>query len=307
MKIRVIVNPKAGAGSAGRKVPELTQAFRSRGVASEVEETRMPGDATGLSRKARIDGVDLIAVVGGDGTLNEVSRAYVDDSGTPVEGPPIGVIPAGTGGDFRKSFDVGKELDAAVERMLGAAPRPLDLGVLELTSDDGAPVRTTFVNVASFGLSGRVDRLVNESPKWMGGRIAFFVGSLRALGTYRNAPVRIRVDGKPWHEGRVQLGAIANGRFFGGGMEIAPRADPTDGLFDVVVLGDLTVAASLRMTPAVYNGTVLEQPGVSSTRATIVEAEPLGPAPVYIDCDGETPGKLPLRATIAKGAMRIRA
>jgi YegS/Rv2252/BmrU family lipid kinase len=307
MKIRVIVNPKAGAGSAGRKVPELTQAFHARGVICEVEETRSPGDATGLSRKARADGVDLIAVVGGDGTLNEVSRAYVDDAGTPVEGPPVGVIPAGTGGDFRKSFDVGKELDAAVERMLGAAPRPLDHGVLELTSDDGAPVRTTFVNVASFGLSGRVDRLVNESPKWMGGRIAFFVGSLRALGTYRNAPVRIHVDGKPWHEGRLQLGAIANGRFFGGGMEIAPRADPTDGLFDVVVLGDLTMAASLRMTPAVYNGTVLEQPGVSSTRATTVEAEPLGTAPVYIDCDGETPGKLPLRATIAKGAMRIRA
>src|SRR5947207_5425208 len=75
MKIRVIVNPKAGAGSAGRKVPELTQAFRARGVTYEVEETRMPGDATGLSRKARVDGVDLIAVVGGDGTLNEVSRA----------------------------------------------------------------------------------------------------------------------------------------------------------------------------------------------------------------------------------------
>jgi diacylglycerol kinase (ATP) len=307
MKIRVIVNPKAGAGSAGRKIPELIRAFGARGLTYDVVETRMAGDATRLARLARTDGVELLAVVGGDGTLNEVSRGYIDDSGSPVEGPPLGVIPAGTGGDFRKSFDVGKEVAESVERMLTAAPRPLDLGVLELTSDSGAPVRTTFVNIASFGLSGRVDRLVNDSPKWMGGQVAFFVGSLRALGTYRNAPVTIRVDGRPWHEGRVIVGAIANGRFFGGGMEIAPRADPADGLFDVVVIGDLTVAASLRLTPAIYKGTLLEQPGISSTRATTVEAEPIGNTDVFIDCDGETPGKLPLRARIAKGALRIRA
>jgi YegS/Rv2252/BmrU family lipid kinase len=307
MKIRVIVNPKAGAGAAGQKIPELKRAFVARGADCDVHETMAPGDATRLSALARTDGVQLLVVVGGDGTLNEVSRAYIDGSGSPIEGPPLGVVPAGTGGDFRRSFDLGKSVDEAVARILGSEPRPLDLGVLELTGDDGRPTRTTFVNIASFGVSGRIDRLVNESPKWMGGRIAFAIGTLRAMSTYKNAPVSIRVDGNPWHEGRVVVTAIANGRYFGGGMHIAPRADPTDGLLDVVVMGDMPFAESLRLGPAVYKGTHLDEARVSSTRGTIVEAEPLGPSPVYVDSDGETPGRLPLKARIAKGALRIRA
>ena len=307
MKIRVIVNPKAGAGTAGNKVPELTRAFAARGERCEIVQTSRAGDAVLLSRQARSDGVELLVVVGGDGTLNEVSRAYVDASGSPLQGPHLGVIPAGTGGDFRKSFDLGKGITEAVARILDSPPRPLDLGILELTGDDGSPVVTTFANIASFGISGRIDRLVNDSPKWMGGRLSFFVGTLRAMSTYRNAPVVVRVDGEPWYEGRVRVVAIANGRYFGGGMHIAPRADPSDGLFDVVVLGDMQFAESLRLTPDIYKGTHLSEPRVLSTRGSVVEGEASGSTPVYVDADGETPGRLPLKARIAKGALRIRA
>jgi YegS/Rv2252/BmrU family lipid kinase len=306
MKIRVIVNPKAGAGAAGQKIPDIKRVFATRNVECEVRETRGAGDAIRLSREARTDGVPLLVVVGGDGTLNEVSQAYVDEEGNPLEGPPLGIIPAGTGGDFRKSFDLGMGVDEAIGRIVDSAPRPLDLGIVDLTGDDGRPVRTAFVNIASFGISGRVDRLVNQSPKWMGGRLAFAIGSLRAMATYRNAPVVVRVDGAPWHEGRVVLVAIANGRFFGGGMQIAPRADPSDGLFDVVVMGDMPFAESLRMQPALYKGTHLGEARVSSTRGSVVEADARGSEPVYIDSDGETPGRLPLRARIVKGALRLQ-
>ncbi|HVW28968.1 MAG TPA: diacylglycerol kinase family protein [Polyangiaceae bacterium] len=306
MKIRVIVNPKAGAGSAGRKAPVVQKAFEARGETCEIVYTRAALDAVRLSREARADGVELLAVMGGDGTMNEVSRAYLDESGAPLEGPHLGVIPAGTGGDFRKSFGVDGGLEAAVARMLDSPPRPLDLGILELVGDDGGPVVTSFVNIASFGMSGRIDRLVNEGPKWMGGRLAFFIGTLRAMSTYRNAPVSVRVDGDPWFEGRVQVVAIANGRYFGGGMHIAPRADPSDGLFDVVATGDLAFAESLRLGTHIYKGTHLGQPHVESTRGSVVEADALGETPVFIDADGETPGRLPLRARVARGALRIR-
>lgn len=306
MKIRVIVNPKAGAGAAGRKIPHIKRALLASGAPHEVVETLAPGDATALARKAADDGVDVIAVVGGDGTLNEVSQAYLGVAGELVPGPALGLIPAGTGGDFRRVFDVSKDVEAAVRRMLDSEPRAVDLGVLELTADGGERTRRAFVNIASFGVSGRIDRLVNQGPKWIGGGAAFAIGTVRAMATYHNAAVSIRVDGKPWYEGRVVVVAIANGRYFGGGMQVAPRADPTDGALDVVVLGDLSFLESARVGRRLYSGEHLGAPGVHWTRGTRVEAAGLGGEPVYIDTDGETPGRLPLTATILPGALRMR-
>jgi diacylglycerol kinase (ATP) len=306
MKIRVIVNPKAGAGAAERKIPAVVRALRNASVIHDVAETRAPGDATELARRARLDGVDIIAVIGGDGTLNEVGQAYLDAEGEPVPGPALGLIPAGTGGDFRRALALDKDPEAAVRRLLSGRSRPLDLGVVDLTGERGEPVRRAFVNIASFGVSGRIDRLVNRSPKWMGGRVAFAIGTVRAMSTYRNALVSIQVDGKPFYEGRVVVVAIANGRFFGGGMQVAPKADIGDGLFDIVVIGDKTFAESLRGSSALYAGKHLDTPKVEWIRGSRVEATPLEAEPVYIDTDGETPGRLPLRARVLPGALEFR-
>jgi diacylglycerol kinase (ATP) len=306
MKIRVIVNPKAGAGAAQRKIPQVVRALRAASVTHDVAETRAPGDATELARRARTDGVDVIAVIGGDGTLNEVAQAYLDGNGEVVPGPALGLIPAGTGGDFRRALALAENPEAAVRLLLSGRSRPLDLGVVDLTGDAGEKVRRAFVNIASFGVSGRIDRLVNRSPKWMGGRVAFAIGTVRAMSTYRNAPVSIRVDGKAFYEGRVVVVAIANGRFFGGGMHVAPRADVGDGLFDVVVIGDKTFAESLRDSAALYAGKHLDTPKVTWIRGTHVEATPLETNPVYIDTDGEAPGRLPLRAHVLPGALEFR-
>jgi diacylglycerol kinase (ATP) len=307
MKIRVIVNPKAGAGSAGRKVSQIRRTLAAAEMPHEIALTEAAGDATRLARDALRDGVHTIAVVGGDGTLNEVCQAYLDDDGNPLKGPALAVIPAGTGGDFRRTLELGKDAHLAVRTFLEREPRPIDLGVVEVTGDKGEPVRRAFVNIASFGVSGKIDRLVNETPKWMGGRAAFALGSLRAMSTYRNAPVSIRVDGSEWYEGRMVVTAIANGRYFGGGMQIAPNANPRDGLFDVVVLGDMNFAEALRIGPALYTGKHLGAAHVRETRGTTVEALPLGSSVVYVDTDGETPGRLPLKAWLIKDALSVRA
>jgi diacylglycerol kinase family enzyme len=140
----------------------------------------------------------------------------------------------------------------------------------------------------------------------MGGRAAFFIGSLRAMATYENAPVAVTLDGEKWFEGRVVNVAVANGQYFGGGMRIAPEADPSDGRFDVVAIGDLTLGESLGLSKRLYSGKHLGMPKVRHERASRVEARPLGTRPVLIDLDGEAPGRLPLRARIAAGALRLR-
>jgi len=308
MKLRVISNPSAGSGSAVRRLPTLKRLLEDREIQAEFVETAAPGDATRLVHEARADGVECLAVMGGDGTLNEVSQGYLDADGQPLPGPDLALIPSGTGGDFRKTYGLGATLEEAVERLATAKPRPLDLGLLEVTAHSGQTIRRAFLNITSFGLGGLTDRLVNAGPKWIGGRAAFFVGSLRAWLSYTNAPVRVRVDGEILLEAPIVNVAIANGQYFGGGMKIAPDAVPDDGLFDIVAMHDMTRAQGVALAPRIYQGTHLGQPGVRFARGSSISAESLVPrAEVLIDMDGETPGRLPFSARVARGALKIRA
>lgn len=269
-------------------------------------ETRCPGDASRLAREAREKGISVLAVMGGDGTLNEVAQAYLDDTGAALGGPDLAVIPAGTGGDYKRTLGLDGSIEDAVARIAHGTTRPHDLGSLRLCGHDGSPVIRAFINVTSFGIGGVTDRLVNEGPKWLGGKAAFFVGAARAMLQYKNSPVRVRVDGAMFVDGPVFNVAMAIGRFFGGGMNIAPDADPGDGLFDVVALGDLTRPEAVSLSGKIYKGAHIGTRKVSLTRGLTIEAEPIHPwSKVLIDMDGETPGMLPLRATAVRGAIRV--
>lgn len=305
--VRVIVNPRAGSGKAERAVPAIERAMARHGLAHEVVRTNAPGDAGTLAARAIDDGVAVIAVVGGDGTINETSQAFVDASGAPRSGlPDLALIPAGTGGDLRKTFGLGHDIDDAVGRIARGTRVPLDFGVMRLAGPAGEPVVRTFVNIASFGFSGVTDRLVNEAPKWMGGTVAFFVGSARASLGWRNVPVRVRIDGKPWLEGRIFVVAIANGRYFGGGMKIAPTADPSDGRFEVVAIGDIGRMQTYGLSAKIYRGTHVEMSTTKIGAGTRVEAEALDGGEVLLDVDGETPGRLPIDVSLCHAALHVR-
>jgi diacylglycerol kinase family enzyme len=235
-------------------------------------------------------------------------QGYLEADGSVARGPDLALIPAGTGGDFRRSFGLGDAVEEAAERILNATPRPLDLGLLSVTGHDGQPLRRAFINITSFGIGGLTDRIVNSSPKWMGGKAAFLLGTLRAMFVYRNAPVRVKVDGQLCLEAPIFNVALANGRYFGGGMLIAPDADPSDGLLDVIALHDLSRMQGIALAQHIYKGSHLGQPGVTVARGKVVEAEPLAASTeVLVDMDGETPGRLPLRAELSPGALRLRA
>lgn len=307
MHLRVILNPTAGSGAASRKKAAITRALTVGGAAPEVVHTEGPGDAGRLLKTARRDGVECVVLVGGDGTLNDAVQGYLESDGRVARGPDIGLIPSGTGGDFRRTFQLGDSVEEAAARILSASPRPLDLGLLTVADHDGRSVRRAFINITSFGIGGLTDRIVNSTPKWMGGKAAFFTGTLRAMLVYKNAPVRLRVDGKVWLESAIFNVALANGRFFGGGMMIAPDADPADGLLDVVALTDLSKLQASLLSQYIYDGKHLSREGVKVTRGKVIEAEPLAAGTeVLVDMDGETPGRLPLRAELAPGALRIR-
>ncbi len=305
--VRVILNPTAGQGRARAKLSEIERALAAHDGRTEILVTHGPGHAAELARAAHAEGVDVIAVVGGDGTLNEVVQAYAGPDGQPRPGPDLALIPCGTGGDWRRTLGLHTDIGVAVARAVGGQRREIDLGVVEFDPHPGqAPVRA-FINVASFGLSGAVDAIVKQTPDVLGGKAAFFVATLRAMARFTNPSVRVRVDGAPWLEGPSMTVALGNGRFFGGGMMIAPDADPSDGKLSIVSLGDLTRRGAIGLTSKSYSRTHVGVRGVKVTSGTRVEAEPTHAwATVLLDVDGEQPGKLPMVATIHRAALKFR-
>ena len=306
MRVAVLLNPAAGSGSAARRAPEVVRSFREAGVVAELFETKGPGDGARVVRASAEAGFDCVAVLGGDGTFNDACQAFIDERGEARPGPALGLIPSGTGGDFRKTFGLGTSTAEAVARIVNSPARRVDLGLLEVTSDGGTVVHRAFANIMSFGLGGLTDRLVEAGPKWIGGKGAFYLGAVRGLLAYRNAKVRVRVDGELFVESPIVNVAVANGRFFGGGMMVAPNADVADGRFDVVAIGDLTRVQTLGLTSHIYEGTHVGRPNISQTRGAVVEAESVDGGEVLVDMDGETPGRLPLRARVAPAALELR-
>lgn len=305
----LLVNPRAGAGKAGRRRAAIESALRSAGVRFETALTTAPGHATELVRQGLERRLAGVAVVGGDGTLNEAVNGFFDPSGEPIAPDAwLGCLPCGTGGDFRRTTATPRDQHAMIERLVRAQPRPIDVGWVEYATLAGGTGRRAFLNIASFGLAGLVDHLVNESPKWMGGTPAFFLGTLRAMTKYRNRRVRLTVDDAPPREIEIVNVAVANGQFFGGGMRIAPTAKLDDGAFDVVGIEGLGPLGQVALAPSLYGGSVLGRRGISFAQGRTVLAESLdGPEPILLDVDGETPGILPARFTVAPGALRLRA
>jgi YegS/Rv2252/BmrU family lipid kinase len=308
MRISIIVNPRAGAGAASRQLPVLCRALDAAKIVYEVFSTAGRGDATRLASRARDAGSTLIAVIGGDGTLSEVSQAYIDDRGQAIAGPSVALLSAGTGGDFGRLMG-GTEptsLPRSIQRLIEGRTRAIDLGVLTLHDRAGKPLHRAFVNVASVGISGDIDARVERGPKWLGGKAAFFIGTMTATLGYRNVPVEVKLDGESWYRGPTYVTAIANGQFFGGGMQIAPQAAPDDGLLDVVCLGDLSRTAAVSLSAKIYRGAHLGTPGIQHQQARRVEVHALRASDqVLVDVDGETPGYLPLVAEIIPGAWRL--
>jgi len=302
----LVVNPRSAAGAVAREWHRIAAAVRSACGTFEHAFTTGPGHATLLTRSALREGYSVIVSVGGDGTLNEVVNGFFEGGAPVCAGASLGFIPVGTGGDFRKTLGIPVVIEDAARVLSSKASKTLDLGRLSLVGPHGEQTERYFINIASFGMGGLVDSIVNSSSKVLGGKISFLLATGRAALRYRNQAVRLTLDGGKAFERRVFNVAVANGRFFGGGMQIAPEADPCDGLFDVVILGNLAMPEILLNLRSVYEGTHLGLPKVEHFRASHVRAEPVEPGEhVLLDVDGEQPGSLPAEFTVVKQALAI--
>ncbi len=311
MKTLVVVNPNSANRRTGRQWPHLREVLqRAIGSFDEAMTTR-GGHATELVRTGILAGARRIVSVGGDGTHNEVVNGFFDPQGQRLAPEAIlGLVPRGTGGDFRKSLGLGSEEDSWSSALRDGHVRTCDIGLASYLTAAGERQNRFFLNIASFGLSGKVDETVNRTSKVLGGKASFLLGTLRAIAGWRNQAVKLEVHGAGGEkiieeQIRIVTVAVANGQYFGGGMWIAPKAQLDDGQFDVVVLGDLPKRTLVSKTGRIYRGTHLEMKNVWMVRGSKVEAD--SQETVLIDLDGEQVGRLPLSVQIRQGALQILA
>jgi YegS/Rv2252/BmrU family lipid kinase len=303
----VIVNPASAGGRTFKQWPLVQRCLVDAGIDFEARITAAPADAIALTREALRDGVTRVVAVGGDGTLNELVNGWFDPHTLQPINPDacLGLLPSGTGGDFRKTAGVPLNHAAAAALLARGDTRRFDAGRIDYHGG-GAPAPRWFVNIADCGIGGEVVHRVNRSRKAAGGTATFLYHSLAAVMRYGSRMVRVDVDGEV-HEGPVQNVVVANGRYFGGGMHIAPQASLDDGLFDVILAADLGVRRSLGGLPRLYKGTHIGRPGIGYSRGRVVTVTPLEQRPVLFDVEGEQVGRAPATLTCLPGVLRFCA
>ena len=253
---------------------------------------------SGLARQAAEGGYELLVVVGGDGTLNEVVHGIAG-----LDGPEVALVPRGTGRDFARTFGVGGSFDDAVRTALTGRARTLDLGRVAYRAWSGEEATGWFANVASAGMSGAIAKRANDSSKVLGGRLSYLAAIVAVFARWRVIELTVEVDGEhrsaPMHDA-----IVANGAFFGGGLHICPDAEPDDGLFDVLLLGHLSKRDLALTLPKAYRGKHLPHPKAELLRGRTVTVDAGEPLPVELD--GEQPGTTPVRFELVPGALRLR-
>jgi YegS/Rv2252/BmrU family lipid kinase len=298
-----IVNPHAGRGSVGRQWPHILDRARQSLGPIHFNLTKGPGDAVLFTREALLGGADVIVCVGGDGTLNEVVTGMMDEVGPIRSEALLGLIPNGTGCDFIRTVRIPRNPVDAMDVIAARACRPLDLGRLSYTDNQGRPAVRHFHNVTSFGLGGEVDERVNRTTKALGGFFSFFWATLLTVLRYRGKSVVFKIDGSPEQTATVMNLVIGNGQYHGGGMWVAPEASVSDGLFHLTIIGDFTLPEIFRHLPKLYNGKLLHLKKVRALTARKLEAR--SEERVLLDVDGEQPGVLPATAEIVPAALRL--
>jgi len=301
--ILFIVNPVSARGATSRMWTGQRKRLAALGLHFDEHVTTREGEATEVTREALNAGINCIVVVGGDGTLGEVVNGYFDRRGNVINSAAlIGLLPSGTGSDFHRSLGRPDWIRA----LTSDQTRSIDVARAEFTDRDGNRHCRVFVNVASFGLGGEVSALVNRwrnaLPGWIGGSSRFAAAAIAALHRYKNVPVSIRADEREFHISS-NLIIVANGKFAGGGMMLAPHAEVDDGLLDLVLTDSASRLDVIKELPRIRRGGYLRSPRVTELRARRVSIDSKRPLP--IDLDGEMVGYTPASIEVLPAAIRL--
>lgn len=307
----VIVNPKSASGATRENWSGIASDLRAHFGPFQVAFTKSQGDGIELARTATEDGRTFIIACGGDGTVNEVANGILQ-SGKNAE---LGIFPSGTGGDFRRTINMPDEPREAANALKTGRTRTIDVGKVTFQDFEDNTVSRYFLNISSFGLAASIIHRLKTSATsldWLPldtvrGRASFALSTLQEVVGLDTTNVRVKIDDGEERSLTTVNFCVANARYFGGGMMMAPNAKLADGFLDVINIGDMKTAKIILNVYSLYKGTHLDLPEVKDKLAKRIEARPLRDGgDINIEVDGELPGKLPAVFEIVPSALKIR-
>ena len=292
-EVVLITNPAANRGQAAKVGREVLAILEARGVKVRHEIPASPAGARLAAEQVANSGGRLIAC-GGDGLIHLVAQEIAGSAAT------LGVIPAGSGNDFASALGLASDLKRAVQAALSPAGQ---VDVLQLESGSGR--RAVGVTIATAGFSAKVNARA-DTMRWPKGSSRYTIATLRELLNLERYELELRVDGTEIG-GVCLMVAIANTDSFGGGMKIAPAADSTDGVAEIVIVRD-TRALTLLKIPKTFNGSHVDHPAIEFFRGSDIELG-LRPLNSEMTCqlrsDGEDVGSLPQTVTVTSAGLHV--
>lgn len=265
-----------------------------------IRRTERRGHAVDLAREALAEGHSYLVAVGGDGTIHEVVNGMMDARGPVSPDAVLGILSSGSGSDFARTFGLPRRPSQAIRRLSGAGILEVDLGRVCVSVNGGTETRY-FTNIAEAGIGAEIVRRAERLPRSLG-RARYLVGFLLGLTAFSTTGSRIVVDGNQLTVGLTDL-IVANAQFFGGGMRIAPGADPADGMFDVLAVKG-TKRDYVAALGKLYRGRHLPSPAIEEHRARRVEV--VADVPLLVEADGEVLGTTPAVFEIVERALRLK-
>lgn len=270
----------------------------------ELFETRSRNDAFTLASKAVDKQFDVLLAAGGDGTIHQVVNGMLDGRESHKDLPVLGVIPIGTGNDFARSLKVEADPDQLLALLTEHTPKNIDVGVVEYIAEDGSKDNRYFVNVADAGMGPEVVKKVLASGRPMGSAVAYYLAILSTFFTYKPMNVTATTPSWSW-KGKMRTFAVANGKYYGHGLCIAPDAKPYDNTLDTFICGDVSVLDFIRHSGPLKKGQYVQHKGVSYKKENSIEL--YSEAPCRVEADGELLGWLPAKIEMTPIKLRILA
>jgi len=303
-KMFIVVNPVSANNTTEKEWPQYSRILSEKGYEFETVFTKYPGHATELCRQALRSGYRTIMSVGGDGTMNEVANGFFEAEAPISENARLVVFSRGTGCDFIKALGISKGIEYLLDILDRDMERAIDVGCVKFTGNGSKELNTRyFLNVADIGIGAETANRVNNHSKRLKGFLSFLLGAVTTIILYRNKDFEITIDDDMVIKEKLNSVIIANGRYFGGGMHVAPEARLDDGTFDIVIFGDLSKPDLMKSFPLIYNGRHMQHPKLRFYKGSKVKVKSGGKG--LIEVDGEIPGSDDAEFTILPKAIKL--